>query len=600
MSINTYIITENKTTENTKGKKDNILDIKQNLFQQMTTQSSRKFKNRDNDENTFSSPKYQKNKNIKNYEENKSIYYDNNEKSMPKDGLKHKSNQKSTGMKSEKKRNRNRNRNKKISSIKNDNDIMTYFSKNQNKNGYPLNDSNSNENEKNNNFDTDKFNNNTDLIYILSTQKDGSKNTDENDNELDNYEGLTSHVALPFCHYHKYNIKLPKQYTCNFKNCSCCGCLQRKKLQNFQDSNRYKNKPDYIYPVINSEKKKTKFRSVLDKFRKNKNINTLSGESNQLGDSRLIFSKPNNTNLKMAKKDYIIGNSNDGSDSNDNNNDIENGKDYYYIDDNIKNENDYNLNDENRLYGDNKSKNGNEYYNDNNENNNNYYYNDNYNNDSNNDNNGNENNNYNDNNFNVNNFNDGDNLYKNGNKYYKNDNDNNNYNDDEYKDKNENDSQNKNSYTNKDENDEINNNIYRDNKLETEYNNNSNDNFNKINNDSNNDNNNDDNAFNKNKINNIYKDENYITEKESENNFDESSLLELPYDCNDDTNLNRYKHLVNKSEKKPKLHLSVMYYKRLNKSFNQVYSKDLKNKRSKSNINFKGVNKNKRVEFLRE
>ncbi len=598
MSINTYIITENKTTENTKGKKDNILDIKQNLFQQMTTQSSRKFKNRDNDENTFSSPKYQKNKNIKNYEENKSIYYDNNEKSMPKDGLKHKSNQKSTGMKSEKKRNRNRN--KKISSIKNDNDIMTYFSKNQNKNGYPLNDSNSNENEKNNNFDTDKFNNNTDLIYILSTQKDGSKNTDENDNELDNYEGLTSHVALPFCHYHKYNIKLPKQYTCNFKNCSCCGCLQRKKLQNFQDSNRYKNKPDYIYPVINSEKKKTKFRSVLDKFRKNKNINTLSGESNQLGDSRLIFSKPNNTNLKIAKKDYIIENSNDGSDSNDNNNDIENGKDYYYIDDNIKNENDYNLNDENRLYGDNKSKNGNEYYNDNNENNNNYYYNDNYNNDSNNDNNGNENNNYNDNNFNVNNFNDGDNLYKNGNKYYKNDNDNNNYNDDEYKDKNENDSQNKNSYTNKDENDEINNNIYRDNKLETEYNNNSNDNFNKINNDSNNDNNNDDNAFNKNKINNIYKDENYITEKESENNFDESSLLELPYDCNDDTNLNRYKHLVNKSEKKPKLHLSVMYYKRLNKSFNQVYSKDLKNKRSKSNINFKGVNKNKRVEFLRE
>ena len=570
MSINTYNITENKTTENTKSKKDNIIDIKQNLFQQMTTQSSRKFKNRENDENTFSSPKFHKNKNFKNCEENKSIYYDNYEKSLPKDGLRHKSNQKNTGIKSEKKRNKN----KKISAIKNDNDIMAYFSKNQNKNVYPLNDSNSNENEKNNNFDTDKFNNNSDLVYVLSTQKDVDKNSDENDTELDSYERLTSHVALPFCHYHKYNIKLPKQYTCNFKNCSCCGCLRRKKLQNLQDSNRYQNKPDYIYPVINSEKKKTKFRSVLDKFRKNKNnnINTLSGESNQLGDSRLIFSKPNNTNLKIAKKDYIIENSNDGSESNDNNNDIENGKNYYYLDDNSKNGNDYNLNDENRLYGDNKSKNGNEYYNDNN---NNYYYYD-----------------------NTDNSNNDNNENNNGN----------NFNDAEHYDKNKNNSQNKNIHTNKDKNDEINNtytnnenyrnkdgndynvynNIYGDNKIETEYNNNSNDN------------NNDDNAFNKNKIDNIYKDENYITEKESENNFNESSLLELPYDCNDDTNLNRYKHLVNKSEKKPKIHFSVMYYKRLNKSFNQIYSKDLKNRRSKSNINFKGVNKNKRVEFLRE
>jgi hypothetical protein len=533
MSINTYNITENKKTENTNGKKDNILDIKQNLFQQMTTQSSRKFKNRDNDENTFSSPKYQKIKNFKKTEDNNSIYYDNNEKSIPKDSIKHKNNQKYTGIKSEKKKNKNKN--KMISAIKNDNDIMAYFSKKQNKNIYPLNDSNSNENEKNNNFDTDKFNNNSDLIYILSTQKDGDKNTNENDTELDSYERLTSHVALPFCHYHKYNIKLPKQYTCNFKNCSCCGCLRRKKLQNLQDGNRYKNKPDYIYPVINSEKKKTKFRSVLDKFKKNKNnnINTLSGESNQLGDSRLVFSKPNNTNLKIAKKDYIIENSNDESDSNDNDNNKENGKNYYYMDDNSKNGNDYNLNVENRFYGDNNSKNGNEYYNDNN-----------------------------------------------------------NFNDSEQKDQNENDSQNKNNQSYKDEDDEINNNRYGDNKVETEYYNNNNENDN--------DNNNDDNAYIKNNIDNRYKDENYITEKESENNFNESSLLELPYDFNDDTNLNRYKHLVNKSEKKPKIHFSVMYYKRLNKSFNQIYSKDFKNRRSKSNITFKHVNKNKRIEFLRE
>ena len=595
MSINTYNITENKKKENTKSKKDNILDIKQNLFQQMTTQSSTKFKNRDNDENTFSNQKYQKNKNLKNYEENNSIYYDNEEKSIHKDSPKQKNNKKSTRIKSEK----NKNKNKIISAIRNDNDIMAYFSKTQNKNAYPLNDSSSNENEKNNNFDTDKFYNNNDLIYVLSTQKEGNKNTNENDTELDSYERLTSHVALPFCHYHKYNIKLPKQYTCNFKNCSCCGCLGRKKLHNLQDSNSsYKNKPDYIYPVINSEKKKTKYRSVLDKFRKNKNsqINTLSGESNQLGDSQLAFLKPNNTNLKISKKDYIIENSNDDSDFIDNDNNKENGKNYYYIDNNIKNDNDYNLNDENRIYGDNKSKNGNEYYNYNNNNNDNITNND---------------NDFNDSNFNENSF-IGDNFYKNGNKYYKKDNVNNDFNYDDNKDKNENNSQSRNTYSNKDENDEINNiytnnenyrnkdgndynvynNIYGDNKIETEYNNNSNEN--------NNDSKNDDNDYIKNRIDNRYKDDNFITEKESENYFNESSLLELPYNCNDDTNLNKYKHLVNKSEKKPKIHFSVLYYKRLNKSFNQIYSKDFKDKRSKSNIIFKGVNKNKTVEFLRE
>ena len=175
---------------------------------------------------------------------------------------------------------------------------MFYSSECQNKNKNLLNDSNSiGKNNKDNEL---KFNNyNNDSTYILSTQKSDNENEDENENDSDSYEILVSHVTLPFCHYHKYNMQLPKQYICNFKNCSCCGYFMNKKLE---ENNRYKNKRDYIYPVNKTENKKTKYGSVLDKFRKNKKRCTLTEESNQLGDFGLNTLKPNNTNLKIKKK----------------------------------------------------------------------------------------------------------------------------------------------------------------------------------------------------------------------------------------------------------------------------------------------------------
>jgi hypothetical protein len=254
-----------------------------------------------------------------------------------------------------------RNKNEKIFVIKNDNDIMTYFSKNHTNNRYPISASNSKPKQKR------KISDNIDLIYILSTQKI------ENENTLDDSEQLTSCIGIPLCHYHRFNDQLPKQYICNFKYCNCYECVDMGKYHKLNDINR----PDYIYPINKIRKNNFKFRSVLDKFRKNKNMSTLSEEANQLGSFCLNILKPNDTNIKITKNNFI-----------DNNNIIEN-------------------------------------------------------------------------------------------------------------------------------------------------------------------------------------------EKEKEYSLNESSFLELPFDCNDDRNLKNYQNLVSKSDKKSKIHFSVNYYKKLNKSYNQVYSKDL-------------------------
>jgi len=476
MENNDRNITENKKVENEeniKNKKDFLLDIKQSLFQQLTTQSSRKLKNRDSEENTYKNQKYQNYLNCINCEESNSILYDpninNEEKSQFKTNHKYKINQKNSEINSKNKKTKN----KRISIIKNEKNIMAYFSKYQNKKKSFLNDSN----EKTNKDNINKINNyNNNSIYILYTQKSDKENENESKDVFDNYEILASHVGLPFCNYHKYNIQLPKQYTCNFKNCSCCGCLMRKKYQNLEDNYRYKNKQDYIYPVNKAENKKAKYGSVLDKFKKNKNRYTLTEESNQLENFALNLLKPNNINLKIKNKNYIIENS-----VNDNDNDVEkqNGKKNYYTNSN-KYGNNYNLDDINR-----KNKVGIDEKKEN---------------------------------------------YVKSHMYDKNKNDNN--------------------------NEEVNG--YADN--------------------------------------NIYSNENYISKKEKEDSFNESSILELPYEGNDDKNLKRYKYLVNKNDNKSKIHFSILYYKRLNKSYNQIYSKDIND--NQNNFNKKGLIKN--VEFLRE
>ena len=254
-----------------------------------------------------------------------------------------------------------RNKKEKIFVIKNDNDIMTYFSKSHNNNRYSISVSNSKPKQKRN------ITNNIDLIYILSAQKR------ENEETLDDSVQLTSCIGIPFCHYHRFNVQLPKKYVCNFKNCNFYECVDMGNRQKLNDINR----PDYIYPINKTKKRKFKYRSVLDKYRKNKNMSTLSEEANQLGNFCLNILKPNDIDIKISKNNYIGNN----------------------INNNIENEKEYSLN--------------------------------------------------------------------------------------------------------------------------------------------------------------------------------ESSFLELPFDCSDDKNLKNYQNLVSKNDKKSKIHFSVNYYKKLNKSYNQVYSKDL-------------------------
>ena len=340
MNINEYNITENKRTEITqsnKCKKDNLLDIKQSLFQELTTQSSKKIKYRDNDESSLINSKHINYYNIRNYEDN----------SIPNITTIKKEKEKYNKNNILKKENKKCQKLYKRNHDYNDNDENKFF-KSQNQKKNLINISNSN-------FNIDNFYNNDNLIYILTTN---NKNDTENEYIKENwnesethYERKTSHVALPFCNYHKYNIKLPKKYTCNFKKCSCCGIpenipfIENNSQNNINNNNKYIiNNNDKDLP--NKEKKGKKYRSVLDQFR-NKNFNKInfnkskiseSSESCQISETDFDFQKPNNINLKISKNDYIIENENefDNSYENDELSDIEL-------------PNDFNMNDEDEL-----------------------------------------------------------------------------------------------------------------------------------------------------------------------------------------------------------------------------------------------------------
>ena len=419
MNTNESYITDNKKTENTqsnKYKKENLVEIKQSLFQALTTQSSKKIKYRDNDESLYKNPRFINYINFRNYEDN----------SIQDIALTNKEKHKNKLFKTEK---------KKSNQIykRNDNDtsnLMNTYTNSQIQNQNLFNYSNTF-------FNIDKFNKNDDLMYIVTTNKNNdNENMFENNkekeiedyNESRKFYKRTSHIALPFCQYHKYNIKLPKKYTCNFKKCSCCGVPEyinmpytpnenyinrTRGINKYNNNNRYSK---YSFSekdngrdkdIVKPEKqdyKKFKFKSVLDQLKnKNKNHKNLyerinkskiseSSESNQISDFEFNFQKPNNINTKIPKNYFN-----------------------YDISEN---------------------------------------------------------------------------------------------------------------------------------------------------------------------------------EKEFENSNDDSSNLELPDDfiINDEKDLNNYKNLVDKSDKKPKTHFSVMYYKRLNKSYNQVFSKDV----------HKPINKSKNIELLRE
>ena len=92
-----------------------------------------------------------------------------------------------------------------------------------------------------------------------------------------NDNNIISCLALPFCQYHKFNIKLPKRYTCNFKNCSCCQLRERESRNILYENNENtkESSREYIYPSLDkTESSNKRYSSVLEKYiSKNKKKN---------------------------------------------------------------------------------------------------------------------------------------------------------------------------------------------------------------------------------------------------------------------------------------------------------------------------------------
>ena len=316
--MNYKCITDKKNHLNNLAKKEQLLEIKQDLFRELANKSFRMKKYNENDEN------------MNNYNE-KSKYYEES---------KHLENHNNYHQNLYQENNNIYNRRKKIISTN------RYNSKSWKNKNNSLKNIKSNSLKNINSSDDD-------LMYIITKEPNYSQNKLIRRNYKYN-ENIISHLALPFCHYHKYNVKLPKKYTCNFKNCSCC---------KFKDSyyNEYTKETsrDYIYPSIdktshsnrrynnvlekymakykkiNLKKLKTKKsksknkkkyvkKKVEDNFNKKinesnkkininlrkqniieekKNSNSLNqSKSEEISDMSLNFQKPDSTNLKIPKK----------------------------------------------------------------------------------------------------------------------------------------------------------------------------------------------------------------------------------------------------------------------------------------------------------
>ena len=297
--MNTKILTEKKNDENYLNKKNNINEIKQNLLQELTTQSTRRIKQKYRDENhsKYINILKRKENEENNFQEIYANNYDKNKIIVRQ--------------------------NSKIANLNNN------YSKSQSKELSMI---------KSNN------NNDDDLMYIITKRNLNNNNKINNNNNINNNELIISHLALPFCHYHKYNLNLPKKYTCNFKNCSCC----KFKTININ------NEKNEIYPCYNypypSERSKKKFNNVLDKFiRKYKN-NKMDKKNfiniNIHKKPKKLEHIPSNKKLKKLKKKNDIlkleENKNKNYNDNENKNILINSKKYYNNDDNINNENDDN------------------------------------------------------------------------------------------------------------------------------------------------------------------------------------------------------------------------------------------------------------------
>ena len=296
------IITEKKNRLNNSSNKENVLEIKQNLFQELTTQSSQKNKYKDNDDFNNKYINFLKSRtNEENTFPDSDIIYENN---LFKKNI-----------------NINKQRNK-----------NNYKPQSQNKRNKTLTVIKS----------INNFNNKEDdLMYIIT--KSPNKMNDQIPKNKNKNDNIISHIALPFCHYHKFNLKLPKKYTCNFKNCSCC---QFKDRQNFlYYENTKETSRDYIYPSIEkTQTSKKRYNNVLEKYiskykrRNKKNSEDKSKTKKKYNNGKKLMKKQvvenfnirNNKNLNDKKINNInlrkAKNFNEDSDKNNNYNSRNNSK----------------------------------------------------------------------------------------------------------------------------------------------------------------------------------------------------------------------------------------------------------------------------------
>jgi len=294
------IITEKKNRLNNSSNKENVLEIKQNLFQELTTQSSQKNKYKDNDDFNNKYINFLKSRtNEENTFPDSDIIYENN---LFKKNI-----------------NINKQRNK-----------NNYKPQSQNKRNKTLTVIKS----------INNFNNKEDDLMYIITKSPNKMNDQIQKNKNDN---IISHIALPFCHYHKFNLKLPKKYTCNFKNCSCC---QFKDRQNFlYYENTKETSRDYIYPSIEkTQTSKKRYNNVLEKYiskykrRNKKNSEDKSKTKKKYNNGKKLMKKQvvenfnirNNKNLNDKKINNInlrkARNFNEDSDKNNNYNSRNNSK----------------------------------------------------------------------------------------------------------------------------------------------------------------------------------------------------------------------------------------------------------------------------------
>ena len=296
------IITEKKNRLNNSSNKEKVLEIKQNLFQELTTQSSQKNKYKDNDDYNNKYINFLKSKT-------------NEENTFPDSDNIYENNLFKKNININKQRNKN---NYKPQSKNKRNKTLTVI-------------------KSINNFN----NKEDDLMYIIT--KSPNKKNDQIQKNKNKNDNIISHIALPFCHYHKFNLKLPKKYTCNFKNCSCC---QFKDRQNFlYYENTKETSRDYIYPSIEkTQTSKKRYNNVLEKYiskykrRNKKNSEDKSKTKKKYNNGKKLMKKQvvenfnirNNKNLNDKKINNInlrkAKNFNEDSDKNNNYNSRNNSK----------------------------------------------------------------------------------------------------------------------------------------------------------------------------------------------------------------------------------------------------------------------------------